>query len=78
MKLFEHPDFEQAILRAEEHFRARGLRPAAFTADSASGLRLEVYGFRFTASGLRADSAVRNANPLFTGKNDPKLSDFCP
>jgi hypothetical protein len=25
MKLFEHPDFGQAILQAEEHFRARGL-----------------------------------------------------
>ena len=28
MKLFEHPDFEQSILRAAEHFRALGLRPA--------------------------------------------------
>jgi len=26
VKLFEHKEFEQAILRAEEHFRARGLR----------------------------------------------------
>lgn len=26
MKLFEHPDFEQAIIRAAEHFRPRGLR----------------------------------------------------
>lgn len=26
MKLFEHPDFEQAVIRAAEHFRARGLR----------------------------------------------------
>jgi hypothetical protein len=24
MKLYEHPDFEQAILRAAEHFRGRG------------------------------------------------------
>lgn len=33
MKLFEHPDFEQAILRAEEHFRARDLRPAIIEKD---------------------------------------------
>lgn len=26
MRLFEHPDFEQAIIRAAEHFRPRGLR----------------------------------------------------
>lgn len=26
MKLFEHPDFEQAIIRAAEHFHPRGLR----------------------------------------------------
>jgi len=30
MKLYEHPDFEQAILRAAEHFGKRGLRPAFF------------------------------------------------
>src|SRR5882724_4197843 len=28
MKLFEHPDFEQAILRATEHFQNRRLRAA--------------------------------------------------
>ncbi len=28
MKLFEHPDFEQAILQAAEHFREQRLRPA--------------------------------------------------
>lgn len=33
MKLFEHPDFEQAILRAAEHFRAQGLRPAIIEKD---------------------------------------------
>ncbi|GMU37770.1 MAG: nucleotidyl transferase AbiEii/AbiGii toxin family protein [Phycisphaerae bacterium] len=33
MRLFEHPDFEQAILRAAEHFRARGLRPAIIEKD---------------------------------------------
>ena len=41
-----------------------------------------VYGRGFTGGvygrGLRADIAVRNAYPLFTGKNDPHLSDTCP
>jgi hypothetical protein len=35
MNLYEHPDFEQAILRAEEHFPARGLRPAIIEKDLA-------------------------------------------
>jgi hypothetical protein len=33
MKLFEHPDFEQAILRAAEHFSRQGLRPAIIEKD---------------------------------------------
>lgn len=33
MKLFEHPDFEQAILRATAHFHNRGLRPAIIEKD---------------------------------------------
>ena len=33
MKLFEHPDFEQAIIRAAEHFRSRGLREAIIEKD---------------------------------------------
>lgn len=33
MKLFEHPDFDQAILRATEYFRDRGLRPAIIEKD---------------------------------------------
>ena len=33
MKLSEHPDFGQSILRAAEHFRARGLRPAIIEKD---------------------------------------------
>jgi len=31
--LFENPDFEQAIIRAAEHFRAQGLRPAIIEKD---------------------------------------------
>jgi len=33
MKLFEHPDFEQAILQTAEHFRKQGLRPAIIEKD---------------------------------------------
>jgi hypothetical protein len=33
MKLFEHPEFEQAILRAAAHFRDRGFRPAFIEKD---------------------------------------------
>jgi hypothetical protein len=33
MKLFEHPDFQQAIIRAAEHFHGRGLRPAIIEKD---------------------------------------------
>ena len=33
MRLFEHGDFEQAILRAEAHFRSRGLRAAVIEKD---------------------------------------------
>ncbi len=33
MRLYEHPDFEQAILRAADHFRPAGLRPAVIEKD---------------------------------------------
>ena len=33
MKLFEHPEFEQLVLRAAEHFRPRGLRPVILEKD---------------------------------------------
>ncbi len=33
MRLFEHPDFDQAILRAAEHFRGENLRPAIIEKD---------------------------------------------
>src|ERR1700689_287115 len=33
MRLFEHPDFEQAILRATEHFKEQGLRAAIIEKD---------------------------------------------
>ena len=33
MKLFEHPEFEQAIIRAAEHFRPQGLRESIIEKD---------------------------------------------
>ena len=33
MRLCEHPDFEQAILRATDHYSGRGLRPAIIEKD---------------------------------------------
>ena len=33
MKLFEHPEFNQLVLRAAEHFRSDGLRPAVIEKD---------------------------------------------
>lgn len=33
MKLFEHPDFEQAIIRTAEYFPARGLRESIIKKD---------------------------------------------
>jgi len=44
------------------------------------GLRARVYGqiapCEMRTPCLRADIALRNAYPLFTGKNDPKMSDI--
>ncbi len=33
VKLFEHPDFDQAIIRAAEYFRPRGLRESIIEKD---------------------------------------------
>jgi hypothetical protein len=33
VRLFEHPDFEQAVIRAAEHFRAQELREAIIEKD---------------------------------------------
>jgi hypothetical protein len=33
VRLFEHPDFDQAILQAAEHFQGQGLRPAIIEKD---------------------------------------------
>lgn len=57
MRLFEHPDFEQAILRAAEHFHERKLRPAIIEKDYYVTEALRVIA---TTSGARSFSrAVR-------------------
>jgi hypothetical protein len=33
VRLFEHPDFDQAILQTADHFQAQGLRPAIIEKD---------------------------------------------
>ena len=50
-------------------------QPKAFTADSASGLRLEVYGLRFTAWGLRVESDMSFADPLLRTESDMPFAD---
>lgn len=55
MRLFEHPEFEQAILRAAEHFAARGLRPAMIEKDY------------YVTEALRAIAAVSGDKIIFKG-----------
>lgn len=55
MKLFEHPDFGQAVLRAAEHFRSQGLRPAIIEKDY------------FVTETLRIIAASAGDNVIFKG-----------
>jgi hypothetical protein len=55
MKLFEHPDFEQAILRATEHFSRQGLRPAIIEKDY------------FVTEALRIIAAMAGDKIIFKG-----------
>lgn len=59
MLLCEHPDFEQAILRAADHFRDRGLRPAIIEDESAFSLRRLPVG----ATSARRGPAWRHPGP---------------
>ena len=69
MKLFEHPDFEQAVIRAAEHFRPRGLREAIIEKDyyvtealriieQAGGPQGDFQGRHQPVEGLEPDPAV--------------------
>ena len=55
MKLFEHPDFEQAVIRAAEHFRPRGLREAIIEKDY------------FVTEALRIIERKEGARAIFKG-----------
>jgi hypothetical protein len=55
MKLFEHPDFEQAILQAAAHFQGRGLRPAIIEKDY------------YVTEALRAIAAAASDKIIFKG-----------
>jgi hypothetical protein len=55
VRLFEHPDFEQAILRAAEHFSSQGLRPAIVEKDY------------YVSEALRIIAAVAGEKTIFKG-----------
>ena len=55
MRLFEHRDFEQAVLGATEHFRDRGLRPAIIEKDY------------FVTEALRIVAATTGERVIFKG-----------
>ncbi|MHB8656236.1 MAG: nucleotidyl transferase AbiEii/AbiGii toxin family protein [Terriglobia bacterium] len=55
MKMFEHPEFEQAILRAAEHFRSRGLGAAIVEKDY------------YVTEALRTIAAVAGEKVIFKG-----------
>jgi hypothetical protein len=55
VKLFEHPDFEQAIIRAAEHFRPRGLRESIIEKDY------------FVTEALRTIEQVAGSKVIFKG-----------
>src|ERR1700704_3569037 len=55
MKLYQHTDFEQAILQAVDHFRERGLRPAIIEKDY------------YVTEALRIISATTGDKVIFKG-----------
>ena len=62
MRLFQHPDFGQAILRAAEHFAARKLRPAVIEKDYYATEALRIIAERFEGSVARRP--VREAEDI--------------
>ena len=55
MRLCEHPDYEQAILQAADHFRDRGLRPSLIEKDY------------FVTEALRIVAATQGSRVIFKG-----------
>ena len=66
MRLFEHADFEQAILRAAEHFRERKLRPAIIEKDY-----YVTEALRFLATTSRDKIIFKGGTSLAKGWNLP-------
>ena len=69
MRLHEHPDFDQAILRAADHFRTRGLRAAFIEKDYYVTEALRVIA-NVAPKRARADgrsAPMRGTTTTFTG-----------
>lgn len=68
MKLFEHPDFEQAIIQAAEHFRPEGLRAAIIEKDYYVTETLRAIAAasvaQIAAAGIQQDSTNRISNTI--------------
>jgi hypothetical protein len=64
VRLSEHPDFEQAIIRTAEHFAGQGLRPAIIEKDrnpvSALARRRTERNGRAEQEGLVVDGGLRS------------------
>ena len=60
MRLFEHPDFDQAVIRAAEHFRPLGLREAIIEKDY------------FVTEALRVIEQAAGPRIIFKGKHDDR------
>lgn len=68
VKLFEHRDFEQAILQASERFREQGLRPAIIEKDYYVTEALRAIGAAAgSVTSTTSDSAVANNIIIFKG-----------
>jgi hypothetical protein len=72
MKLFEHADFEQAILQAAEHFAGQGLRPAIIEKDYYVTEALRVIAVSRGAA--QRNSATDNVNDGIIFKGGTSLS----
>jgi hypothetical protein len=66
MRLFEHPDFEQAILQAAEHFREQGLRPAIIEKDYYLTETLRVIATTVAATTTNDNSSINSNDNIVT------------
>ncbi|MGJ5818119.1 hypothetical protein [Paludibaculum fermentans] len=80
MKLFEHPDFERAILEAAEHFRPQGLRAAILEKDyyvtealrsiATAGAPKAAAGTRENSTGMISNTIIfKGGTSLSKGRN---------